>query len=394
MRRRPNHGSDVALKLRKPIESIYSGELGIVLSGGGSRAAYQVGALRALLPYLKASNDPITTIIGSSIGAVNGLVLAACLKAGLDEAVSELESLWAERTFKNSFAGSPSTAFVKAIRVAFQQFMSPGPKGTKGSIFDPTPLMQRIDSVIHNHGGLRPQERHPALRSVAVMTTIEGSARKPLLFLSSHKRIEEDRMAGASFQVCYVEQMFAKHGFASAALPSVLPPVELDTEAGKVHLVDGGISQNLPVDPAVRLGAERIILIDISGRDWWLNRYGEAHDKRPDWEVPAGTDTFCFRPPEMFVARCMKPLGPILKEAVAGSTSKFITSVGPVWPLYSLLRRKLGEEVAYEVMSYIALDPDYIQGLMERGFHETTLRLKRRNEIEFQATEHAQATAG
>ncbi len=190
-------------------------------------------------------------------------------------------------------------------------------------------------------------------------------------------------MAGASFEICYVNNLSAKHGFASAALPSVLPPVELDTEHGKVRLVDGGISQNLPVDPAVRLGAEKVILVDISGRDWWLKRYGESGDTRPTWEVAAGPSTFCLRPPDTFVARCQKPLGPLLKEAVGSSPRKFISAVGPIWPVFQLLKQKLGEEVAYEVMSYVALDPDYLAGLIERGYSECRQMLHHKTEVEF-----------
>jgi hypothetical protein len=244
--------------------------------------------------------------------------------------------------------------------------------------------MDRIDSVIARYGGLHPDQRDPNLQAVGVMTTIEGAERKPLLFMSSHKRMDPEIVQGASFETCYVESLTAKHGFASAALPSVLPPVELDTEAGRVRLVDGGISQNVPVDPAVRMGAERVIVLDVSGRDWWHNRYGEAHDTRPKWEVPAGLQTFCLRPPETFVARCQEPLGPILRAVVHSSTKRFMAAVGPVWPVFSLLKQKMGEAIAYEVMTYVALDPDYLHGIIEQGFNETTLLLRKKSEISFQ----------
>ena len=291
--------------------------------------------------------------------------------------------MWMERNFKNSFAGSASLAFFRSIKIAMLQYMSPGPSPNSTSIFDPTPLMNRVDETLTAYGGLTPESRAPQLRAVGVMTTIEGQQRKPMLFVSTHKRIDAELMKGASFQVCYVETLTAKHGFASAALPSVLPPVELDTEGGKVSVVDGGISQNVPVDPAARLGAERMVVVDISGRDWWLARYGEEGDKRPDWEVPAELQTYCFRPPESFVVRCQKPLGPLLKSVVSTSTRKFMAACGATWPLFTLLKKKLGEDVAYEVMSYCALDPDYIQGLIEQGFNETTAMLRNKQEIEF-----------
>jgi hypothetical protein len=159
--------------------------------------------------------------------------------------------------------------------------------------------------------------------------------------------------------------------------------VELDTDEGVVRLVDGGISQNVPVDPAVRMGAERVVIVDISGRSWWLDQYEEPHDTRPEWEIPADFETFCMRPPDTFVVKNQLGFGPILKNAVGGSTRKFMSAVGPTWPVFKLLKTKLGEELAYEVMSYVALDPDYLVGLMERGYNETRKLLRNKSTIEF-----------
>lgn len=383
MKKRPRSPDERSINLTQPLD-LGEKPLGIVLSGGGSRAAYQAGALKALIPYFKNSKQPIKVIVGSSIGALNGLLLGSCLKNGMETAVEELESLWRERTFKNTFAGSPSQAFLRAIRMGIMQYLSPGPKPTNSAIFDPSPLMRRLDSAMVTYGGLRPEDRDPALTTVAVMTTIEGTTRKPLLFASTHQQLDQETLRGASFEICYVDDLTAKHGFASAALPSVLPPVELDTERGKVRLVDGGISQNIPVDPAARLGAEKVIIVDVSGRNWWLDRFGEAHDTRPSWEIPADFETFCIRPPEIFVSRCQKPLGDLLKYVASRSTRKFISAVGPTWPVFQLLKKKLGEDVAYEAMTYVALDPDYVQGLIEMGYEETRALLRHRDQVEFE----------
>jgi predicted acylesterase/phospholipase RssA len=319
-----------------------------------------------------------SVIIGSSIGAINGLIMGATLGKGIEHSVGVLEELWRERNFRNTFGGSMTLSFVRAVRIAIEQYVAPGPHNSNMAVFDPTPLRQRIDQVINSHGGLRPENRAPFLRALGVMTTVEGPTRRPLLFLSSHQHLDQPALQGASFEVCHIDDISSKHGFASAALPSILPAVEIDTEGGTVSLVDGGISQNIPIDPVVRLGASRIIVIDISGRAWWLDRYGERHDTRPSWEVPAGTDTFCMRPPELFVVRNQRPFGPILKQAVGGSTKRFMASVGAIWPLFSLIKRKLGEEAAYEVMTYVALDPEFLNGLMEMGYHETTSIIRAR----------------
>lgn len=382
MRRRPRQGVEQAIPPGHSFGSI-EGDLGLVLSGGGARAAYQVGCLRALAPYLDRTPSPIEVVVGSSIGAINGLILSALLRHGYSSAVEQLDAMWRKRTFRNTFRGSPSGSFLRAIRVAVLQYLSPGPRASDQSIFDPTPLMEEVDAVIRHGGGLSPEHRAPTLGSVGVMTTIEGSDRKPLLFLSTHKQLDDAMLEGASFEICYVNELTAKHGFASAALPSVLPPVELDTDRGKVRLVDGGISQNIPADPAARLGAHRVIIVDISGRDWWLERSGESKDTRPSWEVAAKEKTFCFRPPDTLVLKPRQSLGQVLKATVASSPRKFMAAVGPTWPIFELLRRKLGEEVAYETMSYCALDQDYLGAIMELGYHETMTRLRSKRDIPF-----------
>src|SRR5690606_34932606 len=131
----------------------------------------------------------------------------------------------------------------------------------------------------------------------------------------------------------------------------------------------------------------KVIVVDISGRSWWLDHYGEAHDKRPDWEVEAEPETFCVRPPETFVVKNEKPMGPLLKRCVGRSTRKFMSAVGPTWPIFRLLKSKLGEDLAYEVMSYVALDHDYIQGLIEQGYNETMKLLRNRPTIRFEVND-------
>ena len=353
-------------------KSLSPSVLGLVLSGGGSRAAYQIGALRAIAPRLKKMGLEIQIAVGSSIGAVNCLVLDGCYHVGLEASVEAMAELWRERTFRNTFAGHPTRAFLRTLQVATIRYSSPGPVATSLAIFDPTPLRDRIDGVIAEAGG-EITEDSPRLLAAGVMVTVEGETRKPLLFVrSSRGTLPEDWFHGASFAVSYVPQLLASHGLASAALPSVLPPVELNAAAQNVRLVDGGISDNIPVDPVVRLGAHRTITIDVSGRRWWFDRYGEPHDSRPTWELPAKNESYCLMPQESLeLITPQMGLGTILKQTVGQSTKNFITALGPTWPIFRILKHKMGEELAYEVMSYVALHPEYSAALIELGYRET-----------------------
>ena len=139
---------------------------------------------------------------------------------------------------------------------------------------------------------------------------------------------------------------------------------------------DGGISDNIPVDPAVRLGAERVIVIDASGRRWWFDHYGEPHDTRPSWEVVAQEETFCYFPRKNLEIMTKRPLGQLLKETAGRSRGDFIAALGPTWPIFKILKHKMGEDLAYEVMSYVALHPGYFEAVEELGFQETQELLK------------------
>jgi predicted acylesterase/phospholipase RssA len=352
----------------KPVTSSGSSTLGLVLSGGGSRGAYQVGALRALIPYFE-NQRPISIVVGSSAGAINGILFSAWLKHGVGTAVDTLEALWKERSHRNTFRGSPSMAFFRAIQVAILQYTSPGTSSSSRSIFDPTPLMERINQMLEVGGGLDFEQRAEHLKSVAVMTTVEGVERKPLLFVSARELPPMDD-PGISFETVRVDKMTASHAFASAALPSVLPPIELHLETRQVKLVDGGIADNIPVDPAVRLGATEVVIIDTSGKKWWNDHYGHPHDTQDFWELPAKAGSFCMRPLSALEIGTKQPLGPLLKQTVGRSSRSLVEALGPTWPIYRLLRTRLGEETAFEIMSYVALHPEFTEAVIERGYNE------------------------
>lgn len=341
--------------------------LGIVMSGGGSRAAYQIGALKAVNEILANSDLKPNIVAGTSVGAINSIVFGNCLNLGATQAIELIESIWTNRSYRNTFGGSIPRSFMKAIQIAVLRYSSPGPQASEISIFDPNPLQNEIDELIKDTAGKYPEY----LDAIAVMTTLEGSQRKPLLLAQLNNKINKSNLSGATFELLEIERLTAAHGLASAALPSVLPAVDLDIENQKVRLVDGGICDNVPVDPAVRLGADEVILIDSSGRRWWFDRYDEPHDTRPTWEVPAADASFCLCPDRFIECRNHEGLGMLLKEATGKSTRSFIQALGPTWPIFKILKHKMGEELAYEVMSYVALDPQYTKALLERGYNET-----------------------
>lgn len=342
----------------------------LVLSGGGTRAAYQVGALKALYEYYD-NHLPYEIIIGSSMGAVNGVILSAALRGGSESAINVLEKVWLERTFENTFGGSLSFTLLRSIRIAFMQYLSPGPNSTSASIFDPTPLRQRIDEILFDFGGASVDEHPMNLRTVGVMTTMDGDTRKGLLIANVDQRAKEQLlMQGAQFDVHEVNHLSSSHAFASAALPAVLPPVELTLDEKKVKLVDGGISDNIPVDAAVRYGANHVTLLDTSGKRWWHDHYERPYDTAEPWEPQAEEGAFCLTPLFLKEICNQAAFGPILKDSLGTSTKDNIRALGPTWPIYKLIEKKMGETVALEIMTYAVIHPPYIKALLDLGYNE------------------------
>ncbi|MCB0659775.1 MAG: patatin-like phospholipase family protein, partial [Saprospiraceae bacterium] len=105
-------------------------KIALVLSGGGSRAAYHVGALKAIVKHSDLNYKDITVIAGTSIGAVNSLILGAGANGNLSDVVELLEGIWRNRTYRTTFTGHMSKAFLRAIQVAMLRYRSPGPVAT------------------------------------------------------------------------------------------------------------------------------------------------------------------------------------------------------------------------------------------------------------------------
>ena len=342
----------------------------LVLSGGGSRSAYQVGVLKALTEHVFPADMRFTVICGSSIGAVNSILYSHGIQHGMDRGVAALEELWRERTYQNTFEGSLSLSFFRSIKIGLIQYLSPGPNPTDESIFNPSPLINRIDEIISKVDKEALAPNAPSVQTVGVMTTVEGAERSALFIVESDTKLPAEMTLGAGFDVYYVDKLNAKHAFASAALPSVLPPVELSLDDKDVRLVDGGICDYLPVDPSIRFGSRHVAVIDSSGRKWWCDHYGQSHDQADPWNITFSNGNFCLLPPKSTEFINKKAFGDVLQEVIGSSTKDYIRALGPIWPIYKLLVHRLGKVAANEIMSYAVLHEEYISALIDIGYQE------------------------
>ena len=228
-----------------------SNDLAVMLTGGGARAAYQVGQLRGIarhFPHLQ-----FQVITGVSAGAINAVFLAAA-EGTLYERVQQLSEMWAELETQHIFR------FEWRRFIPFRSALTPlfprrhhwrKPYGW----FDTTPLRQLLQRILHTGGNhsIKGIERNMAagvLKSVALITLDYSTGQSVRWVQGRHFDVFE----GPNRRV-EVTKLTVDHVLASSALPFIFPAVRLGNEWHG----DGGIRLAAPLSPAVHLGATRIL---------------------------------------------------------------------------------------------------------------------------------------
>jgi NTE family protein len=181
----------------------------VVLSGGGSLGAIQVGMLLAL-----ADRHVVPDVyVGTSVGAINAAFLAG--RPGL-QGLEKLAHIWTQLTRHDIFPTGPARLLRAAV-------------GREAGFADPKPLRTLID-------------RHLTYRRLE-------DAQLPITVVAT------DVITGQEVQLSHGPAVDAV--MASAALPGVFPPVNVDDHV----LMDGGVVNNTPISAAVDLGADLIYVL-------------------------------------------------------------------------------------------------------------------------------------
>ncbi|MBA3421237.1 MAG: patatin-like phospholipase family protein, partial [Thermoleophilaceae bacterium] len=121
--------------------------VGLVLSGGGARGAYEAGVVSVLLPELERRGERPRVILGTSVGAINAAYLASCAHLDAESAVDGLLARW--REIRTGLVVRPIIslqASLTALRYAGEVLGVPG-VNLEGML-DPTPLGRTLDRWI------------------------------------------------------------------------------------------------------------------------------------------------------------------------------------------------------------------------------------------------------
>jgi NTE family protein len=230
-------------------------DLGIVMGGGGARAAYQVGFLRFLARRFPELHLPYIT--GVSAGAINAALLASHHGSFL-QAVQELSHLWGHLTVDHVFRVDTRSLAMNSVRWLRQLGsggMAPGKSQVRGLV-DTQPLREYLTEALHavdgELTGIRYNLEHGRLQAVAISTT-SYSTGSSVTWLQGRNVQQWERPQ----RVTEPTTITVEHVMASAALPLLFPAVQI----GEAWYGDGGIRLTAPLSPALHLGARRILAI-------------------------------------------------------------------------------------------------------------------------------------
>lgn len=228
----------------------------LLLPGGGARAAYQVGVLKALAQLTKEYRyNPFPILCGTSAGALNAVALATQAD-NFGAAVNWLESLWLRLSVEHVYRTGWLDIGNNAWRLARSLFNTGIAVGRPVGLLDNTPLREMLqNSLDFNAIGKHLQNRHLLAVSVTAMNYTQGTSMSFFQGGPNHANWQRWRRQGIA------TPLRLKHLMASAAIPTIFPPEEISGN----YYGDGALRQLTPISPALHLGAERILVVPPNG---------------------------------------------------------------------------------------------------------------------------------
>lgn len=234
------------------------------MTGGGARAAYQVGVLQALSQILweagwAPARNPFDIICGTSAGAINAAALA-CRADNFGEGVQKLLDVWeniaVEQVYRADSLGVLRSGARWLSLLSFGWLLRKWRAAPPASLLDNTPLvgllhrmldLPRLDAALSE--GL--------LHALAVTASSYTAGNHVTFYQTVAEIVPWIRMQRIALQ----DQIGVEHLLASSAIPFIFPAVPMYVGGHREYCGDGSMRQLAPISPAIHLGATKVLVV-------------------------------------------------------------------------------------------------------------------------------------
>jgi NTE family protein len=234
--------------------------LGLVVTGGGARGAYQAGVLKRIgeIKRVQTHGNPFPIIGGASAGAINSTALAA----GSDDfalTTKVIAKLWSSLrpsdVFRCGFLPQTRNSLTWILDLSFGGILG---GGNARSLLDASPLRRYLSTHLECDR-IQDNIKRGNLYALAISATNYNSG-KSYLFIQGMKG---HPIWNRTRRVTVATKITVDHVCASAAIPLVFQPVRLKTARGAAFFGDGCVRLFQPLSPVIRLGARRVFAIGV-----------------------------------------------------------------------------------------------------------------------------------
>lgn len=229
-------------------------KLGLILAGGGARAAYQVGVLKAiaeLMPHVETNPFPI--ICGTSAGAINSAALAV-YATRFQEGVRRLVAVWSSFRVHHVFRSDPMGILSSAARWYGALLL-----GGRGNL-SPAFLLDRapLNDLLKNYLPMEQVQASidaGALHALSITVSSYTTGESISFFQGAEGTTPWHRVRRRGLPT----QLTVDHLMASSAIPFIFAAEKI----GREYYGDGSMRQIMPISPALHLGAQRVLVIGV-----------------------------------------------------------------------------------------------------------------------------------
>jgi NTE family protein len=226
----------------------------LILTGGGARAAYQVGVLSAISKFVPRNHGiPFPIICGTSAGAINTTALA-CYSSCFHLGVKKLEWVWKNINTSRVYHSDGIRVFSHLAKGMLASFQADYANKSARSLLNNAPLRDMLNMVV-DFKRIDANIIRGYLSAVSI-TASSYSNGDSISFYQSEESISPWFRAKRRGEPC---QINSEHLMASAAIPLVFPSIKIRQE----HYGDGSIHQLSPLSPAIHLGGENLFIIGV-----------------------------------------------------------------------------------------------------------------------------------